>query len=242
VNTPFASHSGALQIQRRFHAPTEPHGHLYRLPHGAKFQSKNESRYRRKNSGKGCPCPGSVKSVRLTFSSYSVMTAPMISNHRFRLAAVPASLGVALLLAFGSVTTPKALAEIPGLDALGGLVSEQFDKDSNDKISSTEWQAGIADGFDEMDTDGNGGLTSAELDQLADPIRDEFGDLGAMLVSALIKSVVLAFDTDKNQVVGRSEYTAGAKKVFSGLDSNGDDSVTEAELKKLPTILTNSVK
>jgi len=161
---------------------------------------------------------------------------------RFRRAIAPTILGLASLLAFGSATFPSAIAEIPGLDALGGLVSEQFDTDSNDKISSAEWHAGIGDGFKEMDSDGNGGLTSTELDQLAEPIRDEFGDLGAMLISALIKSALLAFDLDKNQSVSQREYDDGARKIFAGLDTNGDDSVTESELKNLPNILLNSVK
>lgn len=166
----------------------------------------------------------------------------MIFNPRSYRADTPAILCLALLLAFGSVTTPAGSADVPGLDALGGLVRKQFDTDSNDKISSAEWQTGIGDGFEEMDSDGDGGLTTAELDQLANPIRDEFGDLGAMLVSALIKSAILAFDSDKNQSVSRSEYDGGSRKVFSGLDTDGDDSVTEAELKNLPTILLNSAK
>ncbi len=161
---------------------------------------------------------------------------------RFRRANAPATFGLVLLLVFGSAAAPSAFAEIPGLDALGGLVSKQFDTDSNDKISRAEWQTGIADGFEEIDSDGNGSLTSAELDQLADPIRDEFGDLGAMLVSALIKAAILAFDTDKNQSVSQSEYEDGAIRVFSGLDTNGDDSITESELKKLPSILLDSAK
>lgn len=161
---------------------------------------------------------------------------------RFRRTNALAVFGVALLLGFGAAPSPSAFADIPGLDDLGDLVRERFDTDSNNKISSTEWQAGIADSFDELDRDGNGNLTAAELDQLADPIRDKLGDLGAILVSALIKSAVLAFDTDKNQSVSRSEYNNGAKKVFSALDSNDDGSVTESELKKLPSILLNSAK
>lgn len=161
---------------------------------------------------------------------------------RFQQANALEIFGLALVLACSSATAPSACAEIPGLDALGKLVREQFDTDSNGKISSAEWQAGSADGFEKMDSNGDGNLTATELDQLAGPIRDEFGDLGAMLVSALIKSAILAFDTDKNQQVSQSEYHAGAKKVFSALDTNGDDSISEAELKKLPSILLNSVK
>ena len=140
-------------------------------------------------------------------------------------------------LAGASFVAGTTQAEIPGADALGSLIGEQFDTNENGEIDTGEWNTGIANGFDSLDADGSGGVEAAEIDELGDPIREQFGDLGGALVVALVKAVVLTLDTDKNKTVSREEYNRETEKFLKKLDSNGDGSVSEAELRSLPAKL-----
>ena len=141
--------------------------------------------------------------------------------------------GIALAL----FALAPARAEIPGTDALGSLIGEQFDTNSDGEIDTGEWNTGIANGFDLLDADGSGDVEAAEVDQLGDPIREQFGDFGGALVVALVKAVVLTLDTDKNKIVSREEYTKETEKFLHRLDVDGNGSVSEAELRSLPAKL-----
>ena len=141
---------------------------------------------------------------------------------------VPVSIALALF------TLAPARAEIPGADALGTLIGEQFDTNSDGEIDTDEWNTGIADGFDSLDADGNGDVVASEVDQLGDPIREQFGDFGGVLVVALVKLIVMTLDTDKNKIVSREEYTKETEKILHTLDVDGNGSVSKAELRSLP--------
>jgi Ca2+-binding EF-hand superfamily protein len=130
---------------------------------------------------------------------------------------------------------PQLQAEIPGVDALDSLIGEQFDTNADGEIDTDEWNTGIADGFDTLDADGSGDVEAAEIDELGDPIREQFGDFGGALVVALVKAIVLTLDTDKNKIVSREEYTRETEKFLNRLDVDGNGSVSEAELRSLPS-------
>ncbi len=154
---------------------------------------------------------------------------------RFSWADKVRSLLTGIAVALLSLTPSQA--EIPGVDALGSLLGEQFDTNADGEIDTGEWNTGIANGFDSLDADGSGDVEAAEVDELGDPIREQFGDFGGLLVVALVKALVLTLDTDKNKIVSREEYTKETEKILQRLDTNGNGSVSEAELRSLPNKL-----
>lgn len=121
-------------------------------------------------------------------------------------------------------------AALPGADALAGLITKQFDTNADTILDAGEWQAGIEKGFQEIDSNGDGSITAAELDALADPIGNETGEFAAKLVTVLIKQVVLTMDSDKDGSVSLKEYTAQATSIFTKLDTSKSGSVEQAEL------------
>lgn len=145
-----------------------------------------------------------------------------------RLIAAAASLF--LLCTTGGAQT----SDIPGAAALGSLVREQFDTNADGSIDTGEWQTGVASGFDSLDGNGDGSVTSAEVDLLAEPLREQFGDFGGALVAALVKAVVQNLDSDRDKTISRDEYTEETGKILKRLDVDGDGSVSEQELRSLP--------
>ncbi len=154
---------------------------------------------------------------------------PMISAISSVSLRVMKPLFAALVLA----TTP-AFASFPGAEALAKLVESEFDLNADGKIDQGEWQAGVEKGFKEMDLDGDGLLSSKELDALNSPIAEEIGDFAGKIVAALIKNLVLTMDADKDGAVSLKEYSTLTDPLFARLDANKDSNVDSAELLELP--------
>jgi len=124
--------------------------------------------------------------------------------------------------------------ELPGVGALVDIVIARFDTNGDSKIDTGEWQAGVAGSFDEIDTDGDGKITAAEIDALGDEIAGETGATVAALVMKLIKPIILSMDADGDGTVSREEFTKAANAWFARLDANKDAQLTRDELMDLP--------
>jgi hypothetical protein len=140
----------------------------------------------------------------------------------------------ACCLALLSMIAPLRAAELPGAGALVDIIIARFDTNGDSKIDSGEWQAGVAGSFDEIDTDGDGKITAAEIDALGDEIAQETGATVAALVMKLIKPIILAMDTDGDGAVSREEFTKAASAWFAKLDANHDAQLTREELMDFP--------
>jgi len=127
-----------------------------------------------------------------------------------------------------------AFAQLPGTDLLADLVIKQFDTDHDSMIDINEWKNGSNEGFDEIDTDHDGFITESEIDALVDPLSEEFPRIAATACVALIKKVLLTFDTDGDHRVSKAEYEKGCADLFKLLDANHDGVLTKAEIADLP--------
>jgi Ca2+-binding EF-hand superfamily protein len=139
-----------------------------------------------------------------------------------------------LALALGILCSHARAAELPGVGALVDIVIARFDTNGDSKIDTGEWQAGVAGSFDEIDTDGDGRITVAEIDALGDAIAGEAGATVAALVMKLIKPILLSMDTDGDGTVSREEFNKAANAWFARLDANKDAQLTRDELMDLP--------
>ncbi len=135
---------------------------------------------------------------------------------------------------FTSVVAPLRAVELPGAGALADIILKRFDTNRDAKLDLGEWQAGVKDSFAEMDGDGDGKITAAELDVVGEGIAKETGASVGPLLAKLIKSLVLTMDADKDGSVSREEYTKVADTLFAKLDTNQDAEVTREELLSLP--------
>jgi Ca2+-binding EF-hand superfamily protein len=131
-------------------------------------------------------------------------------------------------------TSVPAFAELPGSDLLAGLVIKQFDQDHDGIIDINEWQNGTNEGFDEIDSNHDGFITETEIDDLVEPLSDDFPRLASIACVALIKKILFTFDTDKDHRVSKAEYEKGCADLFKMLDGNHDGALTRTELAELP--------
>ena len=139
-----------------------------------------------------------------------------------------------ILLPVLLISASPLIAALPGGEGLAKLIMSQFDTNADKLLDAGEWQAGVAKGFDQMDTNGDGSITEGEIDGLTEEIAKETGDLAAGVVVALIKKVIMSLDADGSKTVSRKEYTGKAEGIFKKLDSDSDGKVTMAELEELP--------
>jgi len=139
---------------------------------------------------------------------------------------------IALALLSIALATPSPAA-VPGAEELADVILT-LDGNRDTSIDSTEFRAGTADGFDEIDRDRDGRITPAEIDALGGVIASEKGSVAGALVPPLIKLVLGTMDKDGDKVLTREEYTAGAQGIFALLDADRNGTLTRAELIGLP--------
>jgi hypothetical protein len=139
----------------------------------------------------------------------------------------------ALLLLVASYTH----AALPGAEPLARLITSQFDTNSDHLIDAGEWQSGITDSFDKLDSNSDGGIIPDEIDGIQSEIGRETGDLVSGLVTVVIKQVIFSLDADRNNSVSRKEYSDQSGAFFAKLDADGNGSLSQAELESLPTQL-----
>lgn len=128
-------------------------------------------------------------------------------------------------------------AAIPGAEALGKLITSQFDTSSDALIDQGEWQSGIADSFEKLDTNQDGTIKGEEIDGLSDDIAKESGGIAGTLVVVLIKQLIMSLDSDSDKAVSRAEYDKPTQSIFTKLDADKNASLTLAELSELPSHL-----
>lgn len=154
----------------------------------------------------------------------------------YRVLATGAVAGVAWV----GFNTHSAAGAVPGADVLSGLITQQFDANSDGILDSGEWESGTQDGFGEMDGNGDAGVSDSEIDSLAEPIREQTGELGAAVAVLLIKQLLFTLDTNADKIISKAEYAAGCEAIFKKIDADSDGNVTKAELNDLPVRLLKS--
>lgn len=132
-------------------------------------------------------------------------------------------------------TLPSLQAALPGAEPLAKLIDSQFDTNADNLIDAGEWQSGIADSFDKLDVNGDGGITGAEIDGLQEEIGNETGTgIASGLVTAIIKQILLSLDKNKDGTVSKQEYSEQSGAFFGKLDADTNGSLTQVELAALP--------
>lgn len=128
-------------------------------------------------------------------------------------------------------------AAIPGAEALGKLITSQFDTNSDALIDQGEWQSGIGNSFEKLDTNQDGTIKGEEIDGLSEDIAKESGSIAGTLVVVLIKQLIMSLDSDRDKAVSRAEYDKPTESIFTKLDADKNASLTLAELSELPSHL-----
>ncbi|MDP1592321.1 MAG: hypothetical protein Q8M07_31455 [Prosthecobacter sp.] len=137
----------------------------------------------------------------------------------------------ASLLFLGAQALPAA---IPGAESLAKLITAEFDTNSDDILDQGEWQKGIAGSFDKLDSNSDGSIKPDEVDGMSNDIAQESGEIGGMIIVALIKQALLSLDADGDKAVSHKEYDALTDSIFTKLDADKSTSLTLAELTELP--------
>jgi hypothetical protein len=142
-----------------------------------------------------------------------------------------------LLCILALLGTGPLHAALPGGDALGGLITDEFDENADALVDRAEWEQGIGNSFGKLDSDHDGSIAAREVDGLQADIANQTGDAAAGLIVAIIKQLVLFLDKDKNQLVSREEYDALAVGIFDKLDADRSEKLARAELAAIPVKL-----
>lgn len=146
----------------------------------------------------------------------------------------------AVLLSFCLLLSAGLQAALPGAAPLAKLIISEFDTNADKLISTVEWQSGITESFDKLDTNGDGSIVGGEIDGMQSEIGKLTGDLAAGLVTAMIKQMIFSLDADGDANVSWKEYGASTGSLFAKLDTDSNGSLTPAELETLPTLLLTS--
>ncbi len=138
---------------------------------------------------------------------------------------------IIILFIFNAHTLPAA---VPGAESLARLITQEFDTNADGILDQGEWQNGIAGSFDQMDTNHDGSIKPEEVDGMSDDIAAEAGDIGGVILVALIRQSLLALDQDGDKAVNRKEFNTLTDGLFTKLDADKNASLTLAELSELP--------
>ena len=103
----------------------------------------------------------------------------------------------------------------PGARDRGAGVLRRFDANGDGQITEREWMAV----FDNIDKDGDGVLSEAELKESAEQARQEAGN-----------RMFKRFDADGNGSIDASEFP-GREEMFKRIDSDGDGQLSGEEFK-----------
>jgi hypothetical protein len=123
-------------------------------------------------------------------------------------------------------TVPAVAPSIPSATAAPQVARKLFsfdgvDVDGNGFISAAEHAAGWSRTFEAMEADGDGVLTTQELDDA----RAAIGRLSLLSSERLIK----AADQDGSGALTLAEYMAASNRSFQSRDGNGDGRLDRAE-------------
>jgi Ca2+-binding EF-hand superfamily protein len=110
---------------------------------------------------------------------------------------------------------------------MGGKFLKRFDKDSDGKISATEWPKDGRLKFEKVDANSDGFVTAEEMTE-AHKSRD--GKMGGHKGDP--KDRFAKLDADKDGKLSSSEWSAMGDKMFARLDDNKDGKISTDELPK----------
>ena len=117
----------------------------------------------------------------------------------------------------------------PALAGNPGAKFKSMDSNSNGMVSSTEHAAGVKKMFTEMDANGDGNVTAAEMDAKHAMKGDKAkADKSAGRMSSADK--IAKMDTNGDGALSASEHDAGAQSMFSEMDTDGNGSLSSQEM------------
>jgi hypothetical protein len=136
--------------------------------------------------------------------------------------------------------TSLAPAALPGGDALAGLITDEFDLNSDSLVDQGEWQTGIGESFNRMDANADGSISQEEVKVLQPDIASKTGEFTAGLLVKVIQQVLSFLDKDSNSLISQKEYEELSGAFFTRLDADKNTSLTRAELAELPSSLVGA--
>lgn len=138
--------------------------------------------------------------------------------------------------AMALMARPSSAVDLPGMGTVADLLLK-FDSGADDALDRNEFRDAVSGGFDQMETDGDGKITEAEMAGLAGPISEECGSLAAGAATLAIKTILLTLDTNADKVLSGAEYEQGCDGCFARLDANRDGVLGRDEIMNLPVRL-----
>ena len=106
---------------------------------------------------------------------------------------------------------------------------KQMDTNGDGAISSAEHAAGAQKMFTAMDTNKDGYVSAAEMDAQWNAKAGKDAKMSGMKMSAAEK--IKEVDTDGDGRLSAAEHAAGSEKMFAKMDTNSDGKITAAEME-----------
>jgi EF hand len=126
-----------------------------------------------------------------------------------------------------------AMAETTGKEVIATVIFDQMDTDHDGQISTAEVTALKSAQFAKADTDANGILDKAELGAVRDRMAQMIAKAGARAASSVTR-----MDLNGDGDLTLAEYTA-TSPMFALLDANGDGAVARAEFDRARAAFAN---
>lgn len=133
----------------------------------------------------------------------------------------------ALLVTLGLPAAEPRTTTVPTAAQAADADIRRMDMDRDGKISATEHTNGAKRMFGKVDADGNGLVTSAEMNA-AQPVPPGSAPREATGSEDMIKSV----DTNKDGSLSPDENAAGSRTMFQKMDLDHDGFLTAAEVQR----------
>lgn len=115
-------------------------------------------------------------------------------------------------------TTPPSATTAPARPVRTATGMMRYDANKDGVVDRAEWAAGQEARFKQLDTNGDGKLSPAELSPRGDSDRSD----------ALFKRM----DTDKDGAVSQAEFMTLADRNFARCDTDKDGKITTAECRQ----------
>lgn len=122
-----------------------------------------------------------------------------------------------------------AMLLVPALASAKDDKFKQMDSDGDGAVSSAEHAAGAQKMFTAMDTNQDGYVSAAEMDAQWAAKAGKDAKMSGMKMSAADK--IKEVDTDGDGRLSAAEHAAGSQQMFARMDANSDGKITEAEMQ-----------